>query len=175
MPLLLSGPAGKLLHYSAFSGRSTYFCADKQRLRIVSTVGKFLPVRFKPVPTKHRKQTAGAFDYSLVWNALDQIRKSRAMSGCQRLAQLLNFVVEATLKGEASHLKETTIGVFVFGRRPDYNPKVDTIVRSQAWRLRAKLKEYYSSEGAQDPVIINLPLGSYVPVFKIRSEEKEVS
>jgi len=107
----------------------------------------------------------------LIWNALDQIRKSQTMSGCPRLAQLLNFVVEATLKGEASHLKETTIGVFVFGRRPDYNPRVDTIVRSQAWRLRAKLKEYYASEGAKDRIIINLPIGGYVPVFKVRADE----
>jgi len=97
------------------------------------------------------------------------------MSGCQRLAQFLNFVVEATLKGEASHLKETTIGVFVFGRQPDYNPKVDTIVRSQAWRLRAKLKEYYASEGAKDPIIIALPVGSYVPVFRVRDDEPRLA
>jgi len=111
----------------------------------------------------------------LIWKALDQIRKSQTMSCCQRLAQLLNFVVEATLKGEASHLKETTIGVFVFGRRPDYNPKVDTIVRSQAWRLRAKLKEYYASEGAKDPIIIALPVGSYVPVFRVRDDEPKLA
>jgi len=93
------------------------------------------------------------------------------MKNCQRLAQLLTFVVEATLKGEASHLKETTIGVCVFGRSPDYDPKVDTIVRSQAWRLRGKLKEYYATEGSHDPIIINVPLGRYVPAFNPRDQE----
>ncbi len=99
-----------------------------------------------------------------------RIRKSRAMKGCQRLEQLLTFVVGSTLKGEAMHLKETTIGVSVFGRAPDYDPKVDTIVRSQAWRLRSKLRKYYASEGVDDPVVIDIPIGHYVPVFHARSE-----
>jgi hypothetical protein len=93
------------------------------------------------------------------------------MRGCQKLHQLLTFVVDATLKGEAAHLKETTIGVFVFGRAPDYDPKVDTIVRSQAWRLRGKLREYYASEGAEDPVIIDVPVGRYVPTFSLRGDQ----
>jgi hypothetical protein len=92
------------------------------------------------------------------------------MSGCHRLVQLLNFVVGSTLRGEAAHLKETTIGVAVFGRSPDYDPKVDTIVRSQAWRLRAKLKKYYASEGVNDAVVIDIPVGHYVPVFHVREE-----
>jgi len=90
------------------------------------------------------------------------------MSGCQRLVQLLRFLVDSTLKGDAVHLKETTIGVAVFGRNPDYDPKVDTIVRSQAWRLRSKLKKYYSSEGAMDPIVIEVPIGHYVPTFHAR-------
>jgi hypothetical protein len=95
------------------------------------------------------------------------------MKGCDRLQQLLTFVVEATLKGEADHLKESTIAVFVFGRNPNYNPKVDTIVRSQAWRLRAKLREYYASEGGRDPVVIGIPVGRYVPVFDVRTAQPD--
>jgi hypothetical protein len=112
----------------------------------------------------------GAVDPSEVWAAVDRIRKSSALSGCQRLVQLLRFVVYATLEGEATHIKETTIGVAVFGRCPDYDPKVDTIVRSQAWRLRSKLKKYYATEGAQDPIVIELPIGHYVPAFYVRDE-----
>jgi hypothetical protein len=107
---------------------------------------------------------------SQVWNAFDRIRESRALTGCRRLVQLLEFVVRSTLQGEATHLKETTIGVGVFGRNPDYDPKADTIVRSQAWRLRSKLRKYYAAEGASDPVIIELPLGHYVPVFYSREQ-----
>ena len=92
------------------------------------------------------------------------------MSGCHRLVQLLTFVVGSTLRGDATHLKETTIGVAVFGRSPDYDPKVDTIVRSQAWRLRSKLKKYYATEGANDPLVIEIPIGHYVPVFHARDE-----
>ena len=114
--------------------------------------------------------SAGALNPQDVWGALERLCKSHAMSGCQRLAQLLTFVVDSTLKGEAMHLKETTIGVAVFGRTPDYDPKVDTIVRSQAWRLRSKLKKYYSSEGVHDPVVIDIPIGHYVPVFHVREE-----
>jgi hypothetical protein len=113
---------------------------------------------------------AEGLDASDIWKAVDRIRRSRAMSGCQRLAQLLTFVVDTTLRGEADHLKETTIGVSVFGRNPDYDPKVDTIVRSQAWRLRAKLKKYYMTEGLHDPIVIEVPKGHYVPVFHVRHE-----
>jgi hypothetical protein len=105
-----------------------------------------------------------------VRSAVDRILKSQSMSGCQRLEQLLKFVVDSTLKGDAEHLKETTIGVAVFGRSPDYDPKVDTIVRSQAWRLRSKLKKYYASEGALDPIVIDIPIGHYVPTFHLREE-----
>ena len=112
-------------------------------------------------------------DPDSIWRAVGRIRSSRSMSGCNRLVQLLNFIVGATLKGEAGYLKETTIGVAVFGRSPDYDPKVDTIVRSQAWRLRAKLKKYYASEGLEDDVIIDLPLGHYVPVFSARQQPAE--
>ena len=107
-------------------------------------------------------------DTGSIWRAVDRIRSSRTMSGCNRLVQLLKFIVAATLKGEAIYLKETTIGVAVFGRNPDYDPKVDTIVRSQAWRLRAKLRKYYAYEGAQERVIIDLPRGHYIPVFRVR-------
>ena len=100
--------------------------------------------------------------------AVSHIRSSRTMRSCLKLMQLLEYVVEATIEGEAEYLKETTIGVSVFGRKPDYDPKVDTIVRSQAWRLRAKLRKYYATEGLNDDTIISLPRGHYVPMFLTR-------
>ena len=105
-----------------------------------------------------------------IWSAVERILNSNAMRGCNRLVQLLTFVVSSTLRGEATQLKETTIGVSVFGRSPDYDPKLDTIVRSQAWRLRAKLKKYYASEGANERVIIDIPVGHYVPTFHSRDQ-----
>ena len=90
------------------------------------------------------------------------------MGRAEKLIQLLNFLVETTLNGNAHYLKETTIGVSVFGRSPDYDPKTDTIVRSQAWRLRAKLKDYYATEGAQDAVVIDIVKGQYAATFSLR-------
>lgn len=111
-----------------------------------------------------------AISPSEIWAAVNRIRDSQAMKGCKKLMRLLDFLVKTTLMGESIYLKETTIGVFVFGRRPDYDPKLDTIVRSQAWRLRAKLRNYYLSEGLQDPVIIEVPRGHYIPIFHLRQE-----
>lgn len=99
---------------------------------------------------------------------MERIHESRAVSDCPRLMQFFRFVVASTLNGEAMHLKETTIGVAVFGRSPDYDPKADTIVRSQAWRLRSKLRQYYASEGANESIIIDLPTGHYIPTFRLR-------
>jgi hypothetical protein len=106
---------------------------------------------------------------SEVWRALARIGKSPSLRRADRLVQLLTFLVETTLVGDSRYLKETTIGVSVFGRAPDYDPKSDTIVRSQAWRLRAKLKEYYAHEGAHDPVVISVPKGQYAAVFTFRT------
>jgi len=113
-------------------------------------------------------QGAQGVSSAAIWNAVERLCRSRTISGCTRLTQLLAFVVVSTLRGESAYLKETTIGVYVFGRDPDYDPKVDTIVRSQAWRLRAKLRKYYASEGANDPIVIDIPIGHYVPVFRAR-------
>lgn len=105
---------------------------------------------------------------SEVWSALHRISRSQTMRRAEKLIQLLNFLVETTLEGNAHYLKETTIGVSVFGRPPDYDPKTDTIVRSQAWRLRAKLRDYYATEGAHDPVIIDIVKGQYSATFSLR-------
>ena len=114
---------------------------------------------------------AEELDAAEVRAALERVRKSYTLAGSEKLVLFLSFVVETALRGDAHYLKETIIGVSVFGRVPDYDPKADTIVRSQAWRLRSKLSEYYRTEGAQDPVIIDIPRGSYVPVFFRRNRD----
>src|SRR5262249_52884770 len=83
------------------------------------------------------------------------------------LADFLRFVVERHLDGKDDELKETLLAIEVFGRKPDYDPKQDSIVRTEAGPLRSKLIEYYSGEGRNDSVIIELPKGRYTPVFRI--------
>ncbi len=69
-------------------------------------------------------------------------------------------------EGRESELKESAIGVEVFGRTPVYDPKVDSIVRTEAVRLRARLSKYYATDGRNDPLVIDLPKGAYVPRFQ---------
>ena len=83
----------------------------------------------------------------------------------ERLSKFLRYIVELHLEGRDSELKESLIGIHVFGRAPGYDPKKDPIVRTEATRLRAKLSEYYLREGKANPVVIELPRGGYVPAF----------
>ena len=124
------------------------------------------PAETPQEPAPHDGESAEELAPAEIRAALERVRKSATLSGSEKLIQFLNFIVETTLRGNARDLKETIIGISVFARSPDYDPKADTIVRSQAWRLRAKLSEYYRSEGAEDPVIIDLRKGSYIPAFR---------
>jgi Tol biopolymer transport system component len=97
--------------------------------------------------------------------ALERILSSPEWAQSFRMAQFLRYVVEQSLAGMGGQLKETVIGVGVFGRENSYDPKIDPVVRVEARRLRAKLQEYYSGSGAVDPVRIELPKGTYQPRF----------
>ena len=97
---------------------------------------------------------------------LERVLSSACFARSERVSKLLRFLVERQLEGRENQLKESVIGVEVFGRRPDYNPKLDSTVRTEAVRLRARLATYYSSEGSQDPLVIEVPKGGYVPIFR---------
>ncbi len=95
---------------------------------------------------------------------LDKILGSNGFAGSERLSRFLRFIVEQALEG--NQLKETLLGVEVFGRKPAYDPRLDGVVRVEAVKLRSRLKEYYETEGAGDPVRIDLPRGGYLPCFE---------
>jgi hypothetical protein len=99
----------------------------------------------------------------------EQVRRvvqSATFRNAATLQLLLQFLTDKTIGGSAENLKEYTIGVEALGRRPDFDPKVDPIVRVQSHRLRVKLKEYYELEGYRDPILIQFPKGHYVPTFE---------
>src|SRR3954470_4553012 len=98
---------------------------------------------------------------------LERVLASACFKRSERVSKLLRFLVERQLEGRENELKESVIGVEVFGRRPDYNPKLDSTVRTEAVRLRARLGAYYSNNGRQNPLIIELPKGGYVPIFRV--------
>jgi hypothetical protein len=96
---------------------------------------------------------------------LTKILDSEALRDAHRLKRFLEYIVVATLAHRPDCLKEYLLGIEVFEKSPSFDPRLDPIVRVQAGRLRAKLKEYYLTEGSEDFVLIHVPKGSYVPVF----------
>jgi TolB-like protein len=101
---------------------------------------------------------------------LSRMLQSKTFVQSDKLSRFLRFVVEHVIDGNPSCLKEYVIGAEVYDRRPPYHPSQDSIVRTEARRLRGKLKEYYDSEGKEDPVYVYLRPGSYIPVFQARQD-----
>jgi TolB-like protein len=99
---------------------------------------------------------------------LDRIVASEGFANADRMSRFLGFVVERALAGESDQVKEYVVGIEVFGRDEQYDPRLDSIVRVEARRLRAKLDEYYAREGVNDPVIITMRRGSYAASFELR-------
>lgn len=87
-----------------------------------------------------------------------------------RISRFLQFIVEETLNGSSDRLKAYSIALSVFDRDHSFDPQRDSIVRVQAKRLRMQLQLYYNTTGRTDPVLIEIPKGSYVPKFSFRSE-----
>ena len=108
-------------------------------------------------------------DSQAIRDQLEKILNSRALAGSDQLKRLLRVSVERTLDGQTDSTKEYTLGIEAFGRPEGYDPKVDPIVRVQARRLRTKLEEFYTGEGASAPVLIQIPKGGYVPTFEARN------
>jgi len=116
-----------------------------------------------------RTHDIGAVPREVVRAALERILRWESFAASKRLSSFLRFVVEHTLSGETAEIKEYRIGVEVYGRGPAFDSRIDNIVRVEASRLRSKLRAYYEGIGADDPVGIEIPKGTYTPVFYRRS------
>jgi hypothetical protein len=103
-----------------------------------------------------------------------RILASSSFAKSNRLSEFLKYVCALAEKGRFDDIHEQNIGSAVFGRMRDYDPAVDSIVRSHASRLRHRLKEYFEHEGSNEPLILKIPRGSYIPVFELRSNWNEV-
>src|SRR5579863_10079504 len=102
----------------------------------------------------------------VVTSQLSKILASPQFVRAGRLSAFLRFIVEEAAAGRAGSLKETVIGMAVFGKPPGYDPRSDSTVRIQASRLREKLRDYYVTGGKDDSLIIELPKGAYVPLIR---------
>src|SRR5260370_3966653 len=103
---------------------------------------------------------------------LGQIEKlfaSHTLHGSESLCKLLRYLANYSLDQPGKIPKEYQIATEVFGRQQDFDPHLDSMVRVQVGRLRAKLTEYYGSEGADDSIFVEMPKGNYVLTFHQRS------
>jgi adenylate cyclase len=110
--------------------------------------------------------TSHPLEASDVLGGLERILASGDFDASPRSRAFIRFIVEETLAGRQQGLSQDAIATRVFGRREDFDPTVDPIVRIQAGRLRRSLERYYLLSGARDPIRIELPRGAYVPVLR---------
>ena len=99
---------------------------------------------------------------------VQRVVSSRTFAGSPAMRAFLLYIAEHAISGTPEQIKEQLIGSEVLGRRPDYDPSTDNIVRVRAHELRQKLEKHFSTDGASEPICILVPKGSYVPEFRAR-------
>lgn len=104
-----------------------------------------------------------------VLEELERVLASPDFVNAARLSRFIKYTVNEVLTGCAGGIKEYSIGLAVYDRPPEFDPKQDAIVRVEASRLRSKLDRYYANSGSGDPLRITLPKGTYVPEFIART------
>jgi hypothetical protein len=117
---------------------------------------------------KHEREIDGQPSAPEVRAALERVVGSEVMRSSPQLTAFLRFVVEAVLDGHSDRIKGYVIAVEALKRGARFNPQIDPIVRVEATRLRRTLERYYAGAGADDPIVIALPRGTYVPTFSRR-------
>src|SRR5260370_33102420 len=145
----------------------------------VSVQGFDTVTQNNPSPHKEMHQRYFGVTMSARWSPvtekalqLEQIEKllaSHSLHRSESLCKLLRYLATQTLEHPGASPKEYQIATEVFGRQQDFDPHVDSMVRVQAGRLRTKLAEYYASEGLEDPLLVEIPKGTYALTFHHRS------
>jgi TolB-like protein len=107
-----------------------------------------------------------------ILSQLEKVLASRAFRHASRLSRFLRYTAEYALNGHTVKCKEFVLGMEVFDKPPTFDPRIDSIVRVEACRLRSRLKIYYESEGQADRVVIEYPKGGYLPTFRLAQPGK---
>ncbi|HVN93018.1 MAG TPA: hypothetical protein VMT38_04955 [Terracidiphilus sp.] len=103
---------------------------------------------------------------------LERLLGTQHFSAASRRGQLLRFLVEHTLAGDADKINEYAIGLEVFQRPASFDPRIESVVRTEFSRLRQRLRDYYAEDGRRDSVVIEFPPRSYVASFTFRDPAK---
>ena len=126
-----------------------------------------------PKPMQAVEEQTFASDPAAIREQLDRLLVHPLFVNSKRYPALLAYTVEQTLLGNASELKERSIGIDVFGRSPTYDANADPVVRITAGEVRKRLSIYYYDTSHAGEVVIELPIGSYVPVFHLPDQPVE--
>ena len=110
-----------------------------------------------------------------VRETLERLLASETFGRSERARKLIRYLVEREQAGEAERLKGFSIAMDVFGKDADFDSSTDAVVRVQAGRLRELLAQYFATEGADDPVRIVIPRGTYVPAYEFKVQSTTAS
>src|SRR5689334_22007636 len=103
------------------------------------------------------------------WELVQRVAGSASFQKSPRLRELLLHICERAIQNRPEDLREQLIGQRVFGRKADYSPGEDNIVRVEVRQLRKRLDDFFATEGKDEPVVIVIPKGAYVPGFEPRA------
>lgn len=111
-------------------------------------------------------ESTSPLDKDEITDQLNRILSFPVFNNSPVLSGFLRFIVDETLCGRSHQLKEYTIGTQVLSKKNGYNPQADASVRIHAGRLRRALYNYYGGPGCNDPILISVDKGSYIPKFE---------
>ena len=112
------------------------------------------------------------FEREQLYSQVEVLANSQTLHGSESLCRLLRYLAKHAVEQPGLPLKEYQIATEVFGRRANFDPQSDSTIRVQAGRLRAKLTEYYHSEGVHDLILVELPKGTYLLHFSERPRQE---
>jgi hypothetical protein len=112
---------------------------------------------------------SGKLDSEACWEVLQRVVGSPQLRRAARMREFLQFVGQRTVKDGCEQIQEQEIGSEVFGRMAGYDTSVDNIVRVNATDLRRRIEDYFAHEGVDEPLVFEIPRGSYKPVFRYRN------
>src|ERR1039458_4929600 len=104
------------------------------------------------------------------WLLVQRVASSRHLVKAPQLRDILVYISRRVLADPATTIGEQEIGCKVLGRRPDFSPNEDNIVRVQIRHLRKRLEDYFGTEGVDEPIVLTIPKGGYLPHFDPRPE-----
>src|SRR5271165_3741048 len=99
---------------------------------------------------------------------IQRLVNSEVLHGSESLCKLLRFLAERAIEFPGVPAREYQIAIEVFGRRANFDSRLDSTVRVQTGRLRAKLSQYYAEQGKDDPIVVEIPRGIYMVNFVYR-------